>query len=130
MVVNPLWSVIEPVVLLSHGLGDHLRSLSWLGAGLAKHGAVVIAVNHPASTHGDFDLQRGLQQWTRVKDLQAAPGQMLDNTNFAIHLNPQRIYAAGFSYGDWTALSLFRMPASEPILVIDCKLCKNQLMIQ
>lgn len=61
-----------PVVLMSHGLGGHYRSLAWLASELAKAGAVVVAVNHPNSTVFDFDMQAGLAHWTRPQDLTAA----------------------------------------------------------
>lgn len=50
-----------PLVLLSHGLGGHYRSLGWLAVALAERGAVVVAVNHPESTVFDFDMQTGLR---------------------------------------------------------------------
>ncbi len=95
-----------PVVLLSHGLGGHIRSLAWLGAGLAERGAIVVAVNHPASTYTDFDLQRGLNHWTRVADLQAALAHVEQHDDYQRFVDGSRLYAAGFSYGGWTALSM------------------------
>jgi predicted dienelactone hydrolase len=95
-----------PIVLLSHGLGGNYRTLGWLGAGLAEHGAIVIAVNHPNSTTRDFDLKTGLDHRTRVQDLEAALANVSSNPAFADHIDPSRIYAAGFSYGGWTALSM------------------------
>jgi predicted dienelactone hydrolase len=96
----------HPVVLLSHGLGGNIRTLGWLAAGLAKHGAVVIAVNHPNSTTRDFDLLKGLDHWTRAQDLTAALESISSNSAFAGNIDTARVYAAGFSYGGWTALSL------------------------
>ena len=34
----------HPVVLFSHGLGGNIRSSAWLAVGLAKRGAIVVAV--------------------------------------------------------------------------------------
>jgi predicted dienelactone hydrolase len=96
----------HPVVLLSHGLGGHFRALSWLAAGLAAKGAIVVGVNHPGSTARDFDMARGLHHWTRVADLQAALAQVLADPKLGPHTDPDRIYATGFSYGGWTALSI------------------------
>ena len=96
----------HPIVLLSHGLGGNFRTLGWLGAGLAEHGAIVIAVNHPNSTTRDFDLRRGLDHGTRAQDLKAAFANVSSDPAFADHVDPTRIYAVGFSYGGWTALSL------------------------
>jgi len=96
----------HPIVLLSHGLGGHIRSLAWLAADLAERGAVVIAVNHPNSSWGDFDMDIGLNHWTRTEDLSLALDTILDDPDFGPALNPDRIMAAGFSYGGWTALSM------------------------
>lgn len=96
----------HPVVLLSHGLGGHYRSLAWLAAGLAEAGAVVIAVNHPNSTFGDFDLARGMAHWTRAADLTAALDHLAADPQLAPLLDLSRVAAVGFSYGGWTALQL------------------------
>lgn len=96
----------HPVVLLSHGLGGHHRSLAWLAAGLARAGAVVVAVNHPNSTHGDFDLAAGMAHWTRAADLSAALDHAAADPRFGPLLDPSRVAVVGFSYGGWTALQL------------------------
>lgn len=100
-----------PVVLMSHGLGGNMRTLSWLSAGLAERGAVVISVNHPNSTTRDFDVERGLQHWTRVRDLQAGLDVALTDPQLSAHLDASQVWAAGFSYGGWTALSMAGMTA-------------------
>ncbi|MGY6632551.1 MAG: alpha/beta hydrolase family protein [Alkalilacustris sp.] len=96
----------HPVVLLSHGLGGHYRSLAWLAAGLAEAGAVVIAVNHPNSTFGDLDLARGMAHWTRAADLTAALDHAAADPELAPLLDLSEVAAVGFSYGGWTALQL------------------------
>ena len=95
-----------PLVLLSHGVGGHWRSLSWLGAGLAQQGAMVVGVNHPGSTFGDYDMRRSLDHGTRVNDLKAALDALLGDAAMGPHIDPQRIYVVGFSLGGWTALSM------------------------
>jgi len=95
-----------PLVLLSHGLGGHMRSMAWLAAGLAERGAVVVAVNHPNSTWGDFDLEAGMDHWTRSADLSLALDTVLADSLFAGRIDPDRIMVAGFSFGGWTALSM------------------------
>lgn len=95
----------HPLIMMSHGLGGHYRSLGWLAAGLAEHGAVVVAVNHPGSTFGDLEMPRGMNHWTRVGDLSAAMDAVLSDPELAPMIDPTQIFAVGFSYGGWTALS-------------------------
>lgn len=95
-----------PVVLLSHGMGGNIRSLAWLASALAERGAIVVSVNHPNSTWGDFDLKAGMAHGTRAQDLSVALDALTADPLFADHLDTSRVMAAGFSYGGWTALSL------------------------
>lgn len=95
-----------PLVLLSHGWGSNYARLAWLAAGLAEKGAIVLAVNHPGSTTGDLDFDTAFHHWTRAKDLSVGLDHLLQDPGFAPHIDSSRIYAAGFSYGGWTALSL------------------------
>lgn len=94
-----------PVILLSHGLGGHYRSLGWLAAGLAEKGAIVVAVNHPGSTFGDLEMPRGMKHWTRVENLSTALDAVLADPTFGPAADASKVYVAGFSYGGWTALS-------------------------
>ncbi len=110
----------HPVVLLSHGMGGNIRSLTWLATDLAEQGAIVVAVNHPNSTWGDFDMALGLQHWTRAQDLSLALDTLLSDPKFAGHIDDTRIMAAGFSYGGWTALSLGGLLADHAGYVDHC----------
>ncbi len=96
----------HPVVLLSHGMGGSLMSLNWLATGLVEKGAIVIAVNHPNGAFNDKNLDKMFNHWTRVQDLEAALDHVLTDKIFAGLIDPSRIYAAGFSFGGWTALSI------------------------
>lgn len=109
-----------PVVLFSHGMGGTDRAQAWLGAGLAGRGAVVVMVNHPNSTWGDFNMAEGVQHWTRAADLSSALDWLQDDPDLAPHLDATRILAAGFSYGGWTALSLGGMTGNLDGLVVAC----------
>jgi len=96
----------HPVVLFSHGMGGTDRAQAWLGAALAERGAITVAINHPNSTWGNFDMSKGIEHWTRAQDMRAALDAVLNIPAFSGSLDTSRVMAAGFSYGGWTALSL------------------------
>jgi predicted dienelactone hydrolase len=96
----------HPVVLFSHGIGGTDRAQAWLGAALAERGVITVAINHPNSTWGNFDMSKGVAHWTRAQDVSAAFDALLDLPDFAERIDPSRVMAAGFSFGGWTALSL------------------------
>lgn len=95
-----------PIIILSHGMGGHYRTMAWLASELADQGAIVVALNHPNSTWHDFDLSAGMDHWTRAQDISAALDWVTSDPQFAGHIDDSRTMAAGFSYGGWTALSL------------------------
>jgi predicted dienelactone hydrolase len=96
----------HPVVLLSHGMGGTFLSLNWLATGLAARGALVVAVDHPNGSAGDRDPAKMFDHWTRAQDLQAALDNVLSDKALSKGIDPSRVYAVGFSFGGWTALSL------------------------
>ena len=95
-----------PVVLFSHGSGGNMDALSWLASALAKHGIIVVGVNHPGSTSGDSSPRRSLQLAERASDLSAALDHLLNDPYFSGFIDPERVVAAGFSLGGATALNL------------------------
>jgi predicted dienelactone hydrolase len=95
-----------PVILLSPGWGGNYVRMSWLSAGLAAKGAIVVGVNHPNSTTGDIQYQSALNHWTRVQDLSTALDSVLKNPVLGPSIDLTHIYALGYSYGGWTALSM------------------------
>lgn len=111
----------HPVVLLSHGMGGNIRSLAWLASDLAEGGAIVVSVNHPNSTWGDFDLAKGLEHWSRVADLSLALDTLLADPLFAGQLDTSRVMAAGFSYGGWSALSMGGLRGDHAGYVAHCE---------
>lgn len=96
----------HPLILVSHGSGGSLTGLSWLGAGLARQGAVVLMVNHPGSTSGDSTPLGSLPLDLRARDLSAALDQALGDPALAARIDPDRIAVLGFSMGGGTALQL------------------------
>ena len=111
----------HPVVLFSHGMGGSYRAQSWLAAGLAERGAIVLAVNHPNSTWTDFDMSKGVRHWTRAQDLTTALDAVIADPAFADHLDLSRVMAAGFSFGGWTALSLGGIRGNHAGIVARCR---------
>ncbi|NVO24736.1 alpha/beta hydrolase family protein [Donghicola mangrovi] len=111
----------HPVVLFSHGIGGTDRAQAWLGSELAKRGAVVIMVNHPNSTWGDFDMSQGVKHWTRAQDLSAALDSVSAAPEFANQLDLGHVMAAGFSYGGWTALTLGGLIGNHAGFVQTCE---------
>ncbi|MFK7744626.1 MAG: alpha/beta hydrolase family protein [Roseobacter sp.] len=110
----------HPVVLFSHGMGGTARTQAWLASGLALRGAIVVSVNHPNSTWGDFDMSKGVHHWTRVADLSTALDTMLVDPKFADHIDTTRIMTAGFSFGGWTALSMGGVKGNHAGFVAAC----------
>ena len=111
----------HPVVVLSHGWGGSMRSLAWLSAGLAQRGAIVVGVNHPNSTWGDFDPAKGIKHWSRVHDLGVALDWVVSHRDFATQVDANRLMAVGFSYGGWTALSMGGMRGNHAQTIAACK---------
>ena len=112
---------LHPVVLFSHGMGGTDRAQAWLGAALAERGAIVVMVNHPNSTHGDFDMSAGVAHWTRTQDLTVALDSLLIDPIFSDNIDMSRIMAAGFSYGGWTALSIGGATGNHAGVVDGCQ---------
>lgn len=110
----------HPVVMFSHGMGGTTRAQAWLASGLAARGAIVMSVNHPHSTWGDFDMRDGVKHWTRVADMTAALDALLVDPEFSDHIDASRIMAAGFSYGGWTALSMGGLTGNHAGMVAAC----------
>lgn len=118
----PIRAGDHPVILLSHGMGGNIRSLTWMAAELADRGAIVIAVNHPNSTWGDFDIVKGMDHWTRAQDLSVALDAALATPLLQDHVDMSRVMAAGFSYGGWTALSLGGMTGNHAGYLNHCEI--------
>ena len=94
------------VILLSHGFGGTARIMAWFGTALARHGYVVIAVDHPGNNAIDpMTVGGAVMFWERPKDLAAALAAVEANPVIAPHLDPHRLGVAGFSAGGFTSLT-------------------------
>ena len=93
-------------------MGGTYLSLNWLASGLAEKGAIVISVNHPNGWFKDRQVDKMFNHWTRVQDLEIALDDVLADPALKDIVDTDRIYAAGFSFGGWTALSIGGATAS------------------
>jgi predicted dienelactone hydrolase len=111
----------HPVILMSHGMGGSYLSMNWLASGLAENGAIVVSVNHPNGWFKDRQVDKMFNHWTRAQDLEVALDAVLADAGLAAVIDPNRVYATGFSFGGWTALSLGGATASPTGSLDYCK---------
>jgi predicted dienelactone hydrolase len=96
-----------PLVLLSHGTGGSALNMAWLGAALAAHGYIAVAVNHPGNNGYDGYTPQGFSTWwERARDLSTVIDHMLTDSIFGARIDPKRIGAAGFSLGGYTMIEI------------------------
>lgn len=96
-----------PLVALSHGTGGSALQMAWLGTYLASRGYIAVAVNHPGNNAvTGYTTQGFVEGWERAKDISTTVTDMLNDARFAERIDPNRIGAAGFSYGGYTMLEL------------------------
>jgi predicted dienelactone hydrolase len=96
-----------PLVALSHGTGGSALQMAWLGTYLASRGYIVVAVNHPGNNAVTGYTPQGFAEgWERARDISIAITGMLADPRFGNKIDPDRIGAAGFSYGGYTMMEL------------------------
>ena len=96
----------RPVILFSHGFGGTARIMAWFGTALARHGYVVIAVDHPGNNGADpMTVGGAVLFWERPGDLAAALSRVESETAIVTHLDESRLGVAGFSAGGFTSLA-------------------------
>jgi len=79
--------------------------MAWLGAALAAHGYIAVAVNHPGNNGYDGYTPQGFSTWwERARDLSTVIDHMLTDSIFGARIDPKRIGAAGFSLGGYTMI--------------------------
>ena len=93
------------MILLSHGFGGTARIMAWFGTALARHGYVVIAVDHPGNNGRDpMTVGGAVLSWERPGDFATALDKVKSDPSLGQHLDLDRLGAAGFSAGGFTAL--------------------------
>jgi len=81
--------------------------MSWFGAALAQAGYVVISVDHPGNNGTDpMTVPGAMLPWERAEDLKRALAAATADKVIGPHLDLERMGAAGFSAGGFTALVL------------------------
>jgi predicted dienelactone hydrolase len=97
----------HPLILLSHGTGGTADSLAWLARSLAARGYVVAGVNHPGNTALEpYTAEGFLLWWERARDMTTVLDSLLEDAELGPAIDPERVGAAGFSLGGYTAFVL------------------------
>ena len=94
-----------PLYVLLHGTTGNWRNLSWLAARLAENGAVVCAADHPGYTSGDATPASVIRAWDQPLDAGFLADEML-RSRFRDHLDPNKVFAVGYSLGGYSVLAL------------------------
>lgn len=96
-----------PLILLSHGTGGSARSIGWLAEALARQGYIVAGANHHGNTAIEpYRVEGFAHVWERPRDMSVILDLLLQDPQFGPRIDRERIGAAGFSLGGYTALAL------------------------
>lgn len=97
----------RPLIVLSHGTGGSAAQLSWLAEALVGAGFLVAGVNHHGNTAAEeVSWPHGfVLPAERARDISALIDQLLGDGKIAPHIDTDRIGAAGFSIGGYSALA-------------------------
>ena len=118
-----------PLIVLSHGTGGSAMIMGWLGAGLAAHGYIVAAVNHPGNNGTEqYTMQGFVLWWERARDLSVVIDKMLADDEFGSSIDPKRIGAAGFSLGGYTMIEIAGGITQRSLYLDFCKSPKADAM--
>lgn len=95
-----------PLILFSHGTGGGRLTVEWFCAALASKGFIVAAVDHFGNTYDNPIPMQFVTFWERPQDLRFVLDQLLSESDIASSIDRNRIGAAGFSLGGYTAITL------------------------
>jgi predicted dienelactone hydrolase len=95
-----------PLVLVSHGTGGSAEQMAWLGTALARAGFIAVAIDHPGNTSLQKTVQGFTLWWLRARELSLALDAISSDSALGPHIDRERIGAAGFSIGGYTAIAL------------------------
>lgn len=111
----------HPLIVFSHGWGGHRRQTTHFCTHLASHGYVVVAPDHVGNTMLDVmqlvttvqggaappdpaGMAHGLME-DRRRDVPFLLDSLLEAVDLVASIDPERVGAAGHSFGGWTTLS-------------------------
>ncbi len=110
-----------PLIVMSHGLGGSADQFGWLAPELARHGYLVVAVNHPGNNALEPYTPEGfLLWWERATDISEVLDGMLADPRFGARIDQARIGALGYSIGGETVLALAGARIDQPAFVQFC----------
>ncbi len=110
-----------PLVVLSHGLGGTADQFGWLAPELARHGYMVLAVDHPGNNALEPYTPEGLLLWwERALDISDALDGVLADQSYGPHVDAGRIGALGYSIGGETVLALAGARVDQPAFLEFC----------
>ncbi|HEX5785508.1 MAG TPA: alpha/beta fold hydrolase, partial [Burkholderiaceae bacterium] len=117
------------LVVLSHGSFGYWGNQSWLAPALIQAGHVVVAPNHPGTTHKDRRPEEGAALWQRPRDLTHVMNAFLGDapalrgpTWHGMAVDEQSVFVVGHSLGGWTALALAGARFDPDLFDADCQL--------
>ncbi|MGJ4993711.1 alpha/beta hydrolase family protein [Bradyrhizobium sp. HKCCYLS3077] len=96
-----------PLVVYSHGTGCNGLQVEWLARELASHGFIAVAVNHHGNSNAEpYRAEAFLCSWERPRDISLLIDHITAHPDFAGRIDPDRIFAVGYSLGGVTATAL------------------------
>ena len=111
-----------PLVVASHGLGGAADQFGWIGPELARHGYLVLAVNHPGNNALEPPTPEGyLLWWERATDISEVLDGILADRTFGPHVDRTRIGALGYSIGGETVLALAGARVDQQAFIDFCR---------
>ena len=97
--------VKRPLVMFSHGRGSNGLYYAWFAEFLASHGYIVAAPYHyRANTYDSSIVYLANKLWQRPLDVSLDITFLLEDRDWAPHIDAGRIGVAGHSQGGFTAL--------------------------
>lgn len=95
-----------PVLLLSHGLFGTANNQAWLAQALVAQGYIVVAINHPGTSHFFRDTDQRRELWQRARDISRVIDYLTTDFVLSTQIRRDEIYMAGHSLGGHTAMLL------------------------